>query len=474
VAGRIFVSYRRAETAPQAGWLCDRLAERFGRPQVVKDAAPAAAASCDVLLALIGHYWLTPAGPDDAVRLEIESALTYGVEVIPVLVDGTRMPAMGELPPSLAGLARRPPLGLGAASPELDVSRLVQALDQSIAERQATRAGPARNQPTVTGMAPSWPPPAAPSWPPPAAPSWPPPAASSLPAQPAAGQPLPSQPRPSQPAPGPTKPIPPWRRLRPRTIAVVACGAVAAAIVAFIAIPGGKPASSASASAHRDSSPKTASASSPAAASPAAPAKVLIADDFSTEAAGWADDYHQTAGAYTGTGAYRLSVTGANGLAELARPASARHGLGDATPLNLDVTVDVRRLSGAPQGYGLGIGLRSDGGGDVYAFLVMDHAVAIQKWVGGGARVTGVPAPVSTSALHTGAADRLRAVCQTAADGTSVHLELWLNGTKMVDYTDRDHPYTKGYMGLYVETISDAPSTAAAEFDNFTAAQIRG
>ena len=43
MAGRIFVSYRRAETAPQAGWLYDRLAERFGRPQVVKDAAPAAA-----------------------------------------------------------------------------------------------------------------------------------------------------------------------------------------------------------------------------------------------------------------------------------------------------------------------------------------------------------------------------------------------------------------------------------------------
>ena len=42
----------------------------------------------------------------------------------------------------------------------------------------------------------------------------------------------------------------------------------------------------------------------------------------------------------------------------------------------------------------------------------------------------------------------------------------------MVDYTDRDIPYAKGYMGLYVETISDAPSTAAAEFDNFTAAQI--
>ena len=87
--------------------------------------------------------------------------------------------------------------------------------------------------------------------------------------------------------------------------------------------------------------------------------------------------------------------------------------------------------------------------------------------------MTADPAPVGTSAVHAGAADRLRAMCQTAADGTSVHLELWLNGTKMVDHTDRNHPYTQGYLGLYVEAISDAPSTAAAEFDNFTAAQIR-
>lgn len=454
MAGRIFVSYRRAETAPQAGWLCDRLAERFGWPQVVRDATPDAVASCDVLLALIGHYWLTPSGPYDAVRREIESALTHGVPVIPVLVDGARMPAPGELPPGLASLAQRPPLGLGAASPELDVSRLVQVLEQSVAERQATRVGPAGNQPTVTGMAPSWPLPPGPP----------------VPAQPAPAQPVPGPPPPGYSGPGRTKPMPPRRRLRPRTIAVAACGIVAAAIVTFILIPGGKPASSSSAaSSHHDSSPKTASSPSPSAS-----AKVLLADDFSTGQAGWADDYHQTAGAYTGTGAYRLSVTGANGLSELARPASAKHGLSDVTPLNLDVTVDVRKLSGAPQGYGYGIALRSDGSGDVYAFLVMDRAVAIQKWVGGGARVTGVPAPVSTSALHAGAADRLRAVCQTAADGTAVHLELWLNGTKLVDYTDRDHPYTKGYLGLYVETISDASSTAAAEFDNFTAAQIRG
>ena len=74
--------------------------------------------------------------------------------------------------------------------------------------------------------------------------------------------------------------------------------------------------------------------------------------------------------------------------------------------------------------------------------------------------------------MHADAADRLRAVCVTADGGRAVHLELWLNGKKLVDYTDRNHPYTKGYLGLYVESISDASSTAGAEFDNFTAAQL--
>jgi hypothetical protein len=37
VAGRVFISYLRADTANQAGWLADRLAGHFGRQQVVRD-----------------------------------------------------------------------------------------------------------------------------------------------------------------------------------------------------------------------------------------------------------------------------------------------------------------------------------------------------------------------------------------------------------------------------------------------------
>jgi hypothetical protein len=468
VAGRIFISYRRADTANQAGWLADRLAGHFGRSQVVRDVdsiqlgndfadvIAAAVTSCDVLLALIGHQWLAaPPGPEDYVRVEIESALTRGVQVIPVLVDGARMPTAAELPPGLARLAQRPPLSLGAANPEADVSRMIQVLDQSIAqrmtERQATQAGLGQNQPTVTGMAPSWGPPAIHA---------------------SASQPRASQPSPGQSGPKQTRQM----RRRPRTwvIALAAAAVAAAVVVAVIVIPGGShPASpsaassSSTANAGKGSAPKVSNSASSSAAG-----KVLLTDDFSTNKVGWVDDAHASAGAYTGSGAYRLSVTGYNGQNELARPSSAGSGLSGVTPLNLDASVDVRTLSGAAQGYGLGLAFRGDGNGDLYAFLIEDHAVAIQKWVSNGAKITGEPAPVSVSDLQVGSSGRLRAVATTIDGGQAVHLELWLNGKKLVDYTDRDNPYTRGYMGLYVESISDSPSTAAAEFDNFTASQV--
>ena len=395
VAGRIFISYRRADTAHPAGWLYDRLAEHFGRPQVVKDldsiqlgddfaeVIAAAVASCDVLLVLIGHQWLTAAGadghrgladPDDFVRLEIEAALTRDLLVIPVLIDGARMPLDGELPPSLAGLLHQQALALGPSQPDADVARLLQVLDQNIAQTQAMQASPVFGQPAGPGQARPGP-----------QPPGPPPPGEALPGEALPGQAL------------RTRRLRSRRRPRTWTIVLVACGAVAAAVVAFIAIPGGKPASSS----HHESVPKTAPSPGPSASS-----KVIVTDDFSTEKINWVDDSHQAAGAYTGTGAYRLSVTGANGVSELARPAGATHGLSDVTPLNLSVSVGARKLAGAPRGYGYGIAFRADGGGNLYAFVLEDHAVAIQKWVGGGARVAAArprsaPAPC-TRTLPTG------------------------------------------------------------------------
>jgi WD40 repeat protein len=110
----------------------------------------AAVARCDVLLALVGDQWLTITGedgrrrlddPDDFVRLEIEAALTRNVRVIPVLVDGARMPRAGELPPSLAKLVRRQALELSPSRFASDTGQLLRVLDGSLAEAQVRQTG---------------------------------------------------------------------------------------------------------------------------------------------------------------------------------------------------------------------------------------------------------------------------------------------------------------------------------------------
>jgi hypothetical protein len=157
VAGRIFMSYRREDTAYPAAWLYDQLAGHFSRSQVFKDIdsiqlgddfveeITTAVGSCDVLLALIGYRWLTITDqdgqrrldkPGDFVRLEIEAALARDVRVIPILMEGARMPRDDELPASLGGLARRQAFELSPSRFDADTQRLLRVLDQTIAERQ--------------------------------------------------------------------------------------------------------------------------------------------------------------------------------------------------------------------------------------------------------------------------------------------------------------------------------------------------
>ena len=116
----------------------------------------AAVGSCEVLLALIGDRWLTVADedgrrrlddPDDFVRLELEAALARNVRVIPILVEGARMPRAAELPPSLAGLVRRQALELSPARFDADTGRLLKVLDETLAQAQAQREAQAQARP---------------------------------------------------------------------------------------------------------------------------------------------------------------------------------------------------------------------------------------------------------------------------------------------------------------------------------------
>jgi hypothetical protein len=122
---RVFVNYRREDSRAACDHLYASLVQCFGKETVFRDLDslkpgqdfPAVIdreiSNTSVFIALIGRRWLTVRkkggrrldDPGDHVRLEIESALRYRVTVIPVMVDGAKMPLPKDLPESLAKLA---------------------------------------------------------------------------------------------------------------------------------------------------------------------------------------------------------------------------------------------------------------------------------------------------------------------------------------------------------------------------------
>ena len=142
---KIFISYRREGDAALAGRIADRLGNEFGSGHVFMDVDAMRlgfdfveiineeVAKCDVLLAVIGPRWLelldtNQSNPMDFVRLEIAAALKRKIPVVPILVDGTKIPPADRLPEELQGLERRHALNLRHDSFRADVDRLVREL----------------------------------------------------------------------------------------------------------------------------------------------------------------------------------------------------------------------------------------------------------------------------------------------------------------------------------------------------------
>ena len=147
----VFISYRRDDSAGEAGRLADALEARFGKERVFRDvedipagedfarAIDRALAKADTLLVVIGREWLgvrNAAGQrrlddtQDFVRLEVEAALAHQIRVLPVLVRGTPMPASDELPDSLRPLARIQAHELSDSRWDYDVRQLIGLLEQ--------------------------------------------------------------------------------------------------------------------------------------------------------------------------------------------------------------------------------------------------------------------------------------------------------------------------------------------------------
>jgi hypothetical protein len=152
---RVFINYRREDCPAHAGRLYDRLTSRLGEAQVFMDIDTIelgvdfterireAVDSCDVLIALIGDDWLTVRDgqgrrrlddPEDFVRMEIVAALrSQKTRVIPVLVEGARMPRAVDLPDELAGLVRRNAIELTDAGWKFEVQHLLDTVEKVIA-----------------------------------------------------------------------------------------------------------------------------------------------------------------------------------------------------------------------------------------------------------------------------------------------------------------------------------------------------
>jgi hypothetical protein len=147
----IFINYRRADTSGHAGRLEQELSRRFpGRVFMdihtievgtdFADAINSEVGKCGALIVLIGNQWLDITdpktgkrrldNPNDFVALEIAEALKRNTRVIPVLVEGAKMPEAEELPAPLAALVRRNAFEITDTRWDYDVAQLIKVLEK--------------------------------------------------------------------------------------------------------------------------------------------------------------------------------------------------------------------------------------------------------------------------------------------------------------------------------------------------------
>jgi len=149
---KIFISYRRDDSAGYAGRLFDHLSARFGAKNIFMDidtiepgedfrkVVNNAVGNCDVVLVMIGKQWLSVANeqgqrrlddPRDWVRMEVSTALTNTqTRVIPVLVRDASMPGDRELPDNLKELAWRNAIELSDSRFQHDANKLIEVIER--------------------------------------------------------------------------------------------------------------------------------------------------------------------------------------------------------------------------------------------------------------------------------------------------------------------------------------------------------
>jgi Protein of unknown function (DUF1566)/TIR domain len=156
----IYLSYRRRESVAYAGRLFDHLSRHFGPGSVFMDiggiargqdfaqAIESALNACEVVLVLIGNAWVSCTGQDgrrrlddprDWVRLEVAAALRRDILVVPVLIDGARLPDPASLPEELRPLCQRNACALSDLRWSYDVGELVKDVEKVVRPPKRTK-----------------------------------------------------------------------------------------------------------------------------------------------------------------------------------------------------------------------------------------------------------------------------------------------------------------------------------------------
>lgn len=151
----IFINYRRDDANLFSQQLYTKLTMEMGNKKVFKDipdipigknykeVVEKAIESCRIMLVVIGKQWLEEKdeygsprlhSPKDPVCFEISKALREKKRVIPVLLDGVKMPAKKNLPEEIKTLANLHASEIRADSMENDIDRLINDLRNIILE----------------------------------------------------------------------------------------------------------------------------------------------------------------------------------------------------------------------------------------------------------------------------------------------------------------------------------------------------
>ena len=150
--GKIFISYRRADSEYVVGRIYEELCEIYGRNNVFEDIdsiplgvdfreeISKVVHACDILIAIIGENWsktkdksgkVRIQNSNDYVRVEIEEALKRNIPVIPIITSNAELPKEEDLPDSLKKLAYHNAIYI-RPDPDFknDINRLIENINK--------------------------------------------------------------------------------------------------------------------------------------------------------------------------------------------------------------------------------------------------------------------------------------------------------------------------------------------------------